>query len=456
MFRSPISGITSRVVLIVLVSVTPILLYLTALGEISAGLLLVTSIGIVVCLAGSVLVASRISRTLDRFSRAASRFAEGDLGARIYPPRIAELVEFSQSFNEMASQVQHRLEALRRLSTEQEAILRSMSEGVMTVDGEGKIGRINGAARVLLGLPVGSGEGRPFAELIGNPDLRQFVAESLSSSTPRSQVFSLTGPEERILEAYCSRLQQETLSPGMLLVLRDTTRVSRLENVRRDFVANVSHELRTPITSIKGFVETLMDGAMHEPESLRRFLEIIAKHADRLNAIFSDLLTLAQLESRGDNEGIGLEQCAASLVARAAVEACSLRAAERLAEIVVEVPDSLSVLANPTLLEQALVNLIDNAIKHSEARVSVRVCARLEGGSVVMAVSDTGPGIEKSHLSRLFERFYRIDQGRSRQMGGTGLGLAIVKHVAQAHGGRVDVESVVGQGSTFSLFLKPA
>ena len=237
-------------------------------------------------------------------------------------------------------------------------------------------------------------------------------------------------------------------------MFHDTTRIQKLENVRRDFVANVSHELRTPITSIKGFVETLMDGAMNEPESLKKFLGIIAKHSDRLNAIFSDLLTLAQLEAREEGEELGLEVCSAAAVARAAVEACSLRAAERKAQVSVEVPEDVQILAKENLIEQALVNLIDNAIKYSDNQAHVTISARPEGELVRLSVSDTGPGIDKQHLPRLFERFYRVDQGRSRQMGGTGLGLSIVKHIAQVHGGKVEVDSVLGKGSTFSLVLK--
>jgi len=256
---------------------------------------------------------------------------------------------------------------------------------------------------------------------------------------------------------YSSPLKEDdTPASGTLLVFHDTTRVHKLEAVRRDFVANVSHELRTPITSIKGFVETLIDGAMNEPESLKKFLAIIAKHADRLNAIFSDLLMLAQLEARDEDEELGLEPCSVAEMSQAAVEACALRASERQARVFVEIDDSLRVLGKSNLLEQALVNLIDNAIKYSDPHSSVTVCAHEEQGLVKVSVIDSGPGIEKHHLDRLFERFYRVDQGRSRQMGGTGLGLSIVKHIMQVHRGRVEVQSTPGKGSTFSLFLNPS
>lgn len=455
MVRIPVSGLTLRFVALVVASIAPLVLFVLISHGAGPGLWLALGLSIGVCIAGSVLVTGRLSMSIDRFTRVAERLAEGDLSSRIYPSRIIEFVRFSATFNAMASRVQKRLEALSRLSAEQDAILRGMIEGVVTVDGDGRIRRVNDAARALLDIPVKDCEGRLFQEVIRHAELQRFITQSLSSSAPRSRVISLHGAEERILEVYTSPLVDEQVSvSGTLFVFHDTTRIQKLENVRRDFVANVSHELRTPITSIKGFVETLMDGAMNEPDSLKKFLGIIAKHSDRLNAIFSDLLTLAQLEAREEGEELGLDVCSASAIARAAVEACSLRAAERQAEILVKVPEDMQLLANENLIEQALVNLIDNAIKYSDHHAHVTVSAQAEGDLVRLSVSDTGPGIDKQHLPRLFERFYRVDQGRSRQMGGTGLGLSIVKHIAHVHGGKVEVDSVLGKGSTFSLILK--
>lgn len=455
MVRIPVSGLTLRFVALVVASIGPLVLYVLVEQGASPALWAAVGVSFLVCVVGSVLVTSRLALSIDRFTRVAERLAEGDLSSRIYPSRIVEFVRFSATFNAMASRVQKRLEALSRLSAEQDAILRSMIEGVVTVDGDGRIRRVNDAARALLDIPVKECEGRLFQEVIRHAELQRFITQSLSSPAPRSRVISLHGAEERILEVYTSPLIDDQVAVNdRLFVFHDTTRIQKLENVRRDFVANVSHELRTPITSIKGFVETLMDGAMNEPESLKKFLGIIAKHSDRLNAIFSDLLTLAQLEAREEGEELGLEVCSAAAVARAAVEACSLRAAERKAQVSVEVPEDVQILAKENLIEQALVNLIDNAIKYSDNQAHVTISARPEGELVRLTVSDTGPGIDKQHLPRLFERFYRVDQGRSRQMGGTGLGLSIVKHIAQVHGGKVEVDSVLGKGSTFSLVLK--
>jgi two-component system phosphate regulon sensor histidine kinase PhoR len=265
---------------------------------------------------------------------------------------------------------------------------------------------------------------------------------------------SLGRSVERVLEIQAAPLQAaEGVEPGVLFVMYDITRIQRLESVRKDFVANVSHELRTPITSIKGFVETLLEGAKDDPEACERFLTIIARQADRLNSIFNDLLTLSRLEAGSDGVGIEMESRRLGDLVQGAVDDCIHRAREKGMTIEVIGDGECSVRAHATLLHQALVNLIDNAIKYSEANrpVLVKFCKGQD--SVEIAVVDQGPGIEQRHLERLFERFYRVDQGRSRQLGGTGLGLSIVKHIVNVHGGRVSVESTVGLGSTFSVSL---
>jgi len=231
--------------------------------------------------------------------------------------------------------------------------------------------------------------------------------------------------------------------------------LNRLENVRRDFVANVSHELKTPITSIKGFVETLLDGAMNDPAEADRFLKIVSKQANRLNAIIEDLLTLSRLEQGGE-EDVNMQAVGLSGLLSSAAETCSRRAGEKEITINVDCPDGLSAVVNPPLIEQALINLISNAVKYSEFGSPVTVHACAEAGETILSVKDQGYGIEEKHIGRLFERFYRVDKGRSRQEGGTGLGLAIVKHIAQVHSGRVEVQSTFGQGSVFSIFLPAA
>jgi two-component system phosphate regulon sensor histidine kinase PhoR len=411
---------------------------------------------IAIAVGGGVWLSYRTEDALRRIEDATARFAGGSFEELVEVPRRRRLRALTEGLNEMAIQLQDRVQALSQLSREQDAILRSMSEGVVTVDSEGNIRRVNDAARTLFGISKAYVEGQAISDIIYHDEIRRFIQEASSSMVPTNGIVVLQQDPETILDVYGSPLfQDDGSSSGTLVVFRDMTRVHKLEIVRRDFVANVSHELRTPITSIKGFTETLLDGAMHEPESLRKFLGIIGKHAERLHAIFNDLLTLSRLEAGNTEEAIEVSYHKLADVIREAVDACCTHAASKSIVIESFVEDGVRVAVNPSLMQQAFVNLIDNAIKYSDVGARIVISAERQGEYVRCMVADNGPGIDASHLSRLFERFYRVDQGRSRQMGGTGLGLAIVKHIAQVHGGRVDVQSVVGQGSTFSLYLKP-
>ena len=239
---------------------------------------------------------------------------------------------------------------------------------------------------------------------------------------------------------------------GAVVVLNDVTRLKRLEAVRRDFVANVSHELKTPVTSIKGFAETLLDGALDDPEAARRFLRIIAGQADRLNAIIEDLLALSTLEAGQERPSARSRRPTSATSCSVAVEVVRAQGGRPSASRSRRTaPGEVFAAINPPLLEQAVVNLIDNAVKYSPEGSDGRRAASKSGPTRSSSASrDDGPGIAREHLPRLFERFYRVDKARSRDLGGTGLGLAIVKHIAQVHGGRVSVESALGRGSTFT------
>jgi two-component system phosphate regulon sensor histidine kinase PhoR len=241
----------------------------------------------------------------------------------------------------------------------------------------------------------------------------------------------------------------------VVLVLNDITRMKNLERIRKDFVANVSHELKTPITSIKGFTETLLEGALEDDEAGRQFVSIIRDQSERLVAIIEDLLSLSRLEQH-DEGSVDREYTAMSGILSGAVQVCNGRAEEKESSIEVECPEDLQIYGNSLLIEQALVNLIDNAIKYSppSSRVEV-ICSDNDQGTYI-TVRDNGSGIPQKDLSRIFERFYRVDKTRSRELGGTGLGLAIVKHIVISHGGEVTVESEPGDGSDFSMFFPRA
>jgi signal transduction histidine kinase len=234
---------------------------------------------------------------------------------------------------------------------------------------------------------------------------------------------------------------------------RMATQLEGLEKLRREFVANVSHELKTPVTTIKGFTETLIEGAKEDPEDLDRFLEIISRQTDRLAAIIDDLLTLSRLESAPRSEVLALDWHDLCHILNSCEEICHARAEEKHIRIHVKCDRPTPVLVDNSLLIQAIVNLIDNAIKYSRERTSVTLQASMSANQILISVTDEGPGIQDIHLPRLFERFYRADKARSRKLGGTGLGLAIVKHIANVHQGEVDVISKVGTGSTFIIRL---
>jgi two-component system phosphate regulon sensor histidine kinase PhoR len=293
-------------------------------------------------------------------------------------------------------------------------------------------------------------------EVIRIPELQEFLDRVIGIRVPlEGEVVFYEGTEQYLQLHGTSLCDAQVAAIGAVLVLHDITHLRRLERVRRDFVANVSHEIRTPVTSIKGYVETLLDGAMDDPEDLRRFLAIILRQADRLNDIIEDLLTLARIE-QDSHEAIPLERARLRPILEAAVLTCRANAETRDMNIDLVCDDGIEAQLNPALFEQAIVNLLDNAIKYSDAGDTIHVKAARTHGEMIVQVIDHGCGIDRDHLPRLFERFYRIDKGRSRKMGGTGLGLAIVKHIMHAHAGTVEVNSAPGKGSVFSLHLPPA
>jgi two-component system phosphate regulon sensor histidine kinase PhoR len=282
------------------------------------------------------------------------------------------------------------------------------------------------------------------------------VQNALQSTQSAEELILMSEPaqDELYLQVRASALLDSSGKHiGALIVLNDMTRIHRLEQVRRDFVANVSHELKTPVTSIHGFIETLQDGAIDNPENAKRFLNIVARQTDRLNSIIEDLLLLCELEQQDETVRIPRQMCAIRGILDGAVELCRHKADERDIQIHVECSSELESNVNASLLEQAVLNLADNAVKYSSPGGKVIIFAGAEEGHLVIRVQDFGCGIAPEHQSRIFERFYRVDKARSRQMGGTGLGLAIVKHIAQYHQGTISVQSALGKGSVFTLAL---
>ncbi len=405
----------------------------------------------------SLFVSRRISQPLERIKQGAERFAAGDFSYRLHSIGSTETDALAETMNEMASQLEERLQTVSKERNQREAVLSSMVEGVLAVDTTGHIISMNKAAAQFFNVfQPDTAPGRSIEEVFRNVKLQKFVAEVLKGQETRECELTVENTQTCYLQARGTNLLGLQASRiGAVVVFNDVSRLRRLENLRRDFVANVSHELKTPITSIKGFVETLLDGAMNNPAEAERFLKIVAKHADRLNSIIEDLLMLSRLE-QGGKEGMEMQKAGLGGILHSAVEVCAQRAGGKNITVNVECADNLTATVNPPLIEQALINLIGNAVKYSADGKTIVVGARAEKGGVVLTVKDQGYGIEEKHLERLFERFYRVDKGRSRQEGGTGLGLSIVKHIAQAHGGTISVQSRYGEGSTFSVFLPAA
>lgn len=423
-------------------------------AKITAGSVLLAVIGTLLAL----LALGGLARSLEKLQAGAERLAQGDLSEKLPVVDLGEIGAMTDAMNRMVTRLDERIRAVVRQGAERDAVLSSMVEGVLAVDSQSRIINMNDSAGRLLGVSPSEAQGRPVYEVIRNIDLRGFVTRALSSEGAIEDEIALReAGSERHMQAHGATLRDEKDGvSGALVVLNDMTRLRRLERVRRDFVANVSHELKTPVTSIKGFVETLLDGAVDNPEDARRFLGITLKQADRLNAIIEDLLMLSRLEQDEERRELTFEPVDVRKAIDAAIEACSLKSQEKSVEVEVDCPADLRAKMNLPLVEQALINLIDNAIKYSEPGRPVRVGARTDGGEVVIEVRDGGVGIASEHLPRLFERFYRADKARSRKLGGTGLGLSIVKHIAQLHGGRVGVESRLGEGSMFWIRLAKA
>ncbi|MGD2099561.1 MAG: ATP-binding protein [Desulfobacterales bacterium] len=399
-------------------------------------------------------VSRRISQPIERMKKSAEHFAAGDLSHRLTPPETEEMGGLADAMNQMAAQLNDRIETIIRQRNQLETVLTSMLEGVIAIDTEERIVSINQAAARLFENEAPNCQGKSIQEIIRSPALQQFIRKALNSKSPSEEDITVFQNEERVIDVKGSPLLDANQNQiGTLVVFHDVTQLRRLENMRRDFVANVSHEIKTPLTAIKGFVETLQQGNVEKAHEKERFLSIIQRHVDRLNAIIEDLLALSRIEQEHERQEIEFEPVKIADVLQAAIQLCLPKADEKNIRINLDCGKNTTAVFDPTLIEQAVVNLLDNAIKYSKPESSVVVKSHQQNDHMIISVQDHGIGIAQKHLPRLFERFYRIDKARSRDMGGTGLGLAIVKHIAQAHGGQVSVESKLGEGSLFSIHL---
>lgn len=399
-------------------------------------------------------VVREVMEPLRRITEVAQRMAEGDLEQEIRISSRDEIGILAASLNNMARRLKENIDQITEERNKLAAILSSMDEGVLAIDRQGNIILINPVVEKLFRVTAEEAVGRNVIEVIRNYELERLIRKALEENIHQAVEMSFLMPDPRIFRVQLVPLRRGEEMAGIVVVLRDISELRRLEQMRSEFVANVSHELRTPLTSIRGFTETLLDGALEDPTVARHFLQIIHDEAERLTRLINDLLSLSALESRRrepNRKLLDWQRLVGEVVSMLAplAQGKNLEVEVRVAEDLPPVP------ADRDMMGQMLINLLDNAIKYTPDGGKIKVAVWGEGDNLVLQVADTGIGIPPESLPRIFERFYRVDKARSRELGGTGLGLAIVKHIVEAHGGRIEVESRVNGGTSFTVYLPP-
>ena len=397
----------------------------------------------------------RVTRPILQMREVAGRVARGDFTEKA-PARVSgELGDLATALNDMSSQLAARIRELSEEKADLSAILAGMTEGVLVVRPDGRIRLTNQALRNSFGINE-EAVGKTVLEAFRTVSLQELVSEVIQEGDVAARELTFLTPNERAYELSATRLQgSQGVLTGVIVVFHDITRMRQFENTRKEFVANVSHELRTPLSIIKGYVETLLDEQPPDEQTARQFLQIVQRHSRRLEALIADLLSISALESQ--QARLNFEPVSIRLAAESVVDELARQAFERFVVVSLEIPEQLpAVRADAQRLHQVLFNLLDNAIKYTPSGGHVTIRADEKDGFIETTVADDGPGIAPEHLPHVFERFYRVDKARSRELGGTGLGLSIVKHIVQTHTGRVWAESQLEKGSTFYFTLPRA
>lgn len=396
-----------------------------------------------------------ISRPIEEIAQGARRVAVGNFNNRVFVAGQDEIADLARTFNEMAQQIHQHLSNVEMGKLQLEAVFSSMREGVLVVDEQGKIFLMNHALRILLNIsedPIGR---RPL-EVIRNADIAEMIAQTQSGQDQGgSRELEFFVPDSRMMQVQSAPIRQDGKVTGIVMVFHDITELRRLENIRKEFVANVSHELRTPVASIKGYAETLIDGALQDQENAEDFVRIILSDAQRLAKLIEDLLDLSSIESGKMMRE--MTACSLKSVFDRVLEGVYVQSHARDIAVTVSGLDQDVMIQGDDLgLFRLFLNLIENAVKYNKDGGFVRVEVAPSDAMVEIKISDSGIGIPSEDLPRIFERFYRVDKAHSRQRGGTGLGLSIVKHIVQSHGGTIFVESIADRGSVFTVHLPRA
>ena len=423
-----------------------------ALRRVQYGLLAGLLFVLLLSLAISLKLAGSLTRPLEQMADVAEQISKGNLTSRIYLPNKDELGLLSDAINQMAQSLEEQVREVMANRDQLETILSTMVEGIVVFDADGKAVMANPATEQMLGLEKGACYGRRSLELVRSADLHEKIVAVSKDKVYSEYEIQTMIPEKKVLRVTLApiRPQQVENNAGVLAVFHDITRLRRLEDMRSDFAANVSHELRTPLTSIRGFAETLLNGAYSEPDTALRFARIIHREAERLGVLIEDVLKLSKIE--GGKITVSKAPVDVSTVINDVLE----QLAPRLHDYKVKWQSPLGlppVCGDRGLLTQALFNILDNAAKYTHTGGTISISTGVEEGLVQISVEDNGIGIPKEAQQRIFERFYRVDRARSRRLSGTGLGLAIVKHIVEAHQGHLLLESEEGKGTRVSLFF---
>jgi two-component system phosphate regulon sensor histidine kinase PhoR len=413
----------------------------------------VSIIGILLLSLGlTLLVSIFVSRPLSEMSVVAKAMAGGDFSKKAAIHTNDELGELARSLNLMSEEIKDKIGKVDSERAKLDLILSSMFEGVIVTDSSDKIILMNPSLRKIFFVDTNPEGKKPF-EVIRNTAVQDIVDKIIQDKQGlATEEITVNVPEEKILKVNGVPIVRNNEFEGAILVFHDITELRRLERIRQDFVANVSHELRTPISSIKGYAETLLEGALEDKDNAKEFISIIYHDSNRLSQLINDLLDLSKIES-GKMKMNFVPLDAVSVIRRAITVIENQAKAKSILFKVNLAPELPKIKADETRFSQVMINLLDNAIKYTPENGSVTVTAKVVNNSLQVDIEDTGIGISEKDLPRIFERFYRVDKARSRELGGTGLGLSIVKHIVQAHGGQVWVKSELGLGSTFSFTI---
>lgn len=411
-----------------------------------------TIIGLLIATLISIIISLNITKPIKEMTEISKKISKGDFSKKLKIHSQDEIGQLSLALNQMSEDLESKIKIISEDRNKIEVVLSSVIEGIAAIDKKGKLIICNNAFEKIIHCSQNKALGRFHWEIIRNNQLNEILKETIQKGQTSTQEITVLFPQEKIFYASATPLGEKENIWGAVVVLNDITQIKKLEKMREEFIANISHELRTPLTSIQGFIETLKEGAINDPEKTQHFLEIIEKQSNRLNSLVEDILKLSKIES---------QEIVVNLQSTNLKELLDKVMAEFKEKIIlkkIQISTNISpqfplLKVDPEQIELVLRNLLDNAIKYTPEKGEISISFLEREKDIYLEITDNGIGISQEHLPRIFERFYRVNKDRSRDLGGTGLGLAIVKHVVQVHKGTIGVDSHPGEGAKFFIIL---